>query len=126
MEGTSIIAMSGGFIALAIMLSIGTLILGGAVTDCSGLQGSPQANAAAGVDGIVSTDVPQDANVKANYKTAGNEKGTNQAFGTTSSWAYQCAVSAEQARAGYGLLMVTLIVLAAAVVLLVVRLLAGQ
>ena len=44
----------------------------------------------------------------------------------TGSWAYQCAVSAEQARAGYGLLMVTLIVLAAAVVLLVVRLLAGQ
>ena len=45
MEGTSIIAMSGGFIALAIMLSIGTLILGGSVTDCSGLQGSPQSQA---------------------------------------------------------------------------------
>ena len=127
MEGTSIIAMSGGFIALAIMLSIGTLILGGSVTDCSGLQGSPQSNLAAGVDGlVVGTDVAQDANIKSNYKTAGNEKGTNQAFGTTGSWGYQCAVSAEQARAGYGLLMVTLIVLAAAVVLLVVRLLAGQ
>ena len=115
MEGTSIIAMSGGFIALAIMLSIGTLILGGSVTDCSGLQGSPQSNG---------NTANLDANVKANY--AAPPQSGSSAKGTTGSWAYQCAVSAEQARAGYGLLMVTLIVLAAAVVLLVVRLLAGQ
>ena len=35
MEGNSIIGMAGGFIALSIMLGIGTLILGGSVTDCS-------------------------------------------------------------------------------------------
>ena len=118
MEGTSIIAMSGGFIALAIMLSICTLILGGSVTDCAGLQGSPQSQA----DSASST---LDANVKSSYDaTASGTNATGK--GMTGSWAYQCAVSAEQARAGYGLLMVTLIVLAAAVVLLVVRLLAGQ
>ena len=103
--------MSGGFIALAIMLSIGTLILGGSVTDCSGLQGAPGTNL--------------DANAKTSYNATGTGSGPNE-HGNTASWAYQCAVSAEQSRAGYGLLMVTLIVLAAAVVLLVVRLLAGQ
>ena len=118
MEGTSIIAMSGGFIALAIMLSIGTLILGGSVTDCSGLQGSPQSQSD-------SPDSNLDANVKSSYDATGSGTGT-AGKGVTGSWGYQCAVSAEQARAGYGLLMVTLIVLAAAVVLLVVRLLAGQ
>ena len=116
MEGTSIIAMSGGFIALAIMLSIGTLILGGSVTDCAGLTGSPQSNGNTG---------NLDANNKDNYAANPTTNVTN-AKGTQGSWAYQCAVSAEQARAGYSLLMVTLIVLAAAVVLLVVRLLAGQ
>lgn len=35
MEGNSIIGMAGGFIALSIMLGIGTLILGGSVTDCT-------------------------------------------------------------------------------------------
>ena len=108
--------MSGGFIALAIMLSIGTLILGGSVTDCSALQGSPQSRDAAST---------LDANAKNSYDATGSGSGAS-AKGITDSWAYQCAVSAEQARAGYGLLMVTLIVLAAAVVLLVVRLLAGQ
>ena len=116
MEGTSIIAMSGGFIALAIMLSIGTLILGGSVTDCSGLQGSPQSLDPASTN---------DANVKSSYDSTASGSGATKK-GQSGSWAYQCAVSAEQARAGYGLLMVTLIVLAAAVVLLVVRLLAGQ
>ena len=39
MEGNSIIGMAGGFIALSIMLGIGTLILGGSVTECSQLDG---------------------------------------------------------------------------------------
>ena len=39
MEGNSIIGLAGGFIALSIMLGIGTLILGGSVTDCEALDG---------------------------------------------------------------------------------------
>ena len=78
----------GAFIAVAIMLGIGTIILGGATTDCST------------VNGYDST-------------TPANSEG----------WAAQCLLNAEQAQAGYGLLMVTLIVLAAVVVLTIVRML---
>lgn len=82
--------MAGGFIALSIMLGIGTLILGGSVTDCTSVN---DYNATAGA--------------------------------TQTGWAAQCETNNAQAQSGYGLLMVTLIVLAAAVVLVVVRLLSG-
>ena len=88
MEGNSIIGMAGGFIALSIMLGIGTLILGGSVTDCSQLEGYDSTTAAAHTD-----------------------------------WAEQCVNNNAQSQSGYGLLMVSLIVLAAAVVLIVVRML---
>ena len=39
--------MAGGFIALSIMLGIGTLILGGSVTDCSQLEGYNDSNSTA-------------------------------------------------------------------------------
>lgn len=80
--------MVGAFIAVAIMLGIGTLILGGATTDCSN------------VTGYDST-------------TPANSEG----------WAAQCLSNAEQSQAGYALLMITLIVIAAVVVLSVVRML---
>ena len=89
MEGNSIIGMAGGFIALSIMLGIGTLILGGSVTDCAQLTGFDSTG-----DPPVHTD-----------------------------WALQCVNNNAQSQSGYGLLMVSLIVLAAAVVLIVVRLL---
>ncbi len=79
----------GGFIAVAIMLGIGTLILGGATTDCSTVN---DFNATAGA--------------------------------TQTGWALQCESNNTQAQAGYGLLMITLIVMAAVVVLAVVRMLA--
>lgn len=84
----SIIGFVGAFIAVAIMLGIGTLILGGSVTDCATLDG---------------------------YNTTTPESSTG--------WAAQCLANNSQSQAGYGLLMVTLIVLAAAVVLTVVRML---
>ena len=87
MEGNSIIGMAGGFIALSIMLGIGTLILGGSVTDCEQLDGW--------------SDTPADVE----------------------GWALQCVNNNAQSQSGYGLLMVSLIVLAAAVVLIVVRML---
>jgi len=80
----------GAFIAVAIMLGIGTLILGGATTDCTTVL---DYNATAGA--------------------------------TQTGWAAQCESNNTQAQAGYGLLIVTLIVLAAAVVLSVVRMLSG-
>ena len=90
MEGNSIIGMAGGFIALSIMLGIGTLILGGSVTDCTSIN---DYNATAGATQI--------------------------------GWALQCENNNSQSQSGYGLLMVSLIVLAAAVVLIVVRMLSG-
>ena len=79
----------GGFIAVAIMLGIGTLILGGAATDCTTVN---DFNATAGA--------------------------------TQTGWALQCESNNTQAQAGYALLIITLIVLAAVVVLTVVRMLA--
>lgn len=90
MEGNSIIGMAGGFIALSIMLGIGTLILGGSVTDCTTIN---DYNATAGA--------------------------------TQTGWALQCETNNIQSQSGYGLLMVSLIVLAAAVVLIVVRMLSN-
>ena len=70
------------------MLGIGTLILGGATTDCSN------------VNGYDST-------------TPANSEG----------WAAQCLANETQAQAGYSLLMITLIVIAAVIILSVVRML---
>ena len=72
----------GAFIAVAIMLGIDTLILGGAATDCSTIQGY---NSTAGA--------------------------------TQTGWALQCETNNTQSQAGYNLLIITLIVLAAVVVL---------
>ena len=83
--------MAGGFIALSIMLGIGTLILGGAVADC----------------------------------TSVNDYDSTQPTTNQTGWAAQCYSNNTQAQSGYGLLMVSLIVLAAAVVLIVVRMLSG-
>ena len=113
MEGNTIIAMAGGFIGLAIMLGIGTLILGGSVSDCSTLAGAP-------TGGTGSAAAAQQAS---SYTLTTGSPSTTA--GLKGSWAHQCALSAQQAQSGYSLLMVTLVILAAAVVLLVVRLLAG-
>ena len=89
----------GAFIAVAIMLGIGTLILGGAATDCSTIIGylDPTVNSTGG------TDPPLQVNT---------------------GWSLQCETNNTQSQAGYNLLIITLIVLAAVVVLTVVRMLA--
>ncbi len=91
----------GAFIAVAIMLGIGTLILGGAATDCSNVQGYNVQNSTGDADGSASD-------------------GT---LDTSIGWALQCATNNTQSQAGYNLLIITLIVLAAVVVLTVVRML---
>lgn len=97
MEGNTIIGMAGGFIALAIMLGIGTLILGGSVSDCTTVN---------------------------DYVLADDDLGVTNDHNQTG-WAAQCFTAQAQSQSGYGLLMVSLIVLAAAVVLIVVRMLSG-
>lgn len=85
MADNSLMGYVGAFIAVAIMLGIGTLILGGAATDCTSVQG---------------------------YSATGS-----------TGWALQCENNNAQSQAGYNLLIITLIVLAAVVVLTVVRML---
>ena len=103
--------MVGAFIALAIMLSLGTIILGGAVADCSGLPGAPT-----GTGGV--------ANQPASY-TDTTVKTPTATAGVTDSWGHQCAKNSANSQSSYGLLMIALIVMAAAIVLLVVRFLSG-
>ena len=70
------------------MLGIGTLILGGATTDCSNVNGCDSTTPA-----------------------------------SSTGWAAQCLANETQAQAGYSLLMITLIVIAAVIILSVVRML---
>ena len=115
--------MAGGFIALAIMLGIGTSILGGAITDCARLDGAPYLAST----GTANADKLPDANIPASYKSGGGavESGKQAQYGQIDSWAYQCATNAQNAQNAYSLLMVSLIVMGAAIVLLVVRFLTG-
>ena len=110
MESQTVMGMAGGFIALAIMLGIGTSILGGAITDCKSLDGAPTG----------STD---DANIVSIYTSTNGTSGDG--YGAKDSWAYQCAQNSQNAQNAYSLLMVSLIVMGAAIVLLVVRFLTG-
>ena len=87
-DSGSLMGMVGAFIDVAIMLGIGTIILGGAATDCSTVAG---------------------------YNTSTPASSTG--------WAAQCLANEAQSQAGYSLLMITLIVVAAVVVLTVVRML---
>ena len=114
MESQSLIGMAAAFIGLAIMLGLGTIILGGAITDCGPLDGSPQSTNAAST---------KNANDPSSY-TSPPVDNTTASTGDKNSWAYQCAVNSSQSQSAYGLLMVTLVIMAAAVVLLVVRMLA--
>jgi len=91
----------GAFIAVAIMLGIGTLILGGAATDCTSITG-------------YNATVPTGNDAVSIYDGSIAEQ---------SGWSNQCLTNNQQSQAGYNLLIITLIVLAAVVVLTVVRML---
>ena len=95
----SLMTYVGSFIAVAIMLGIGTLILGGSVTNCSTITGW-------------NSTVPS-ANETTRVANAPDQTG----------WSLQCQTNNTQSQAGYNLLIITLIVLAAVVVLAVVRML---
>ena len=86
---TNISVLVGAFIATAILLSIGTQILGNSVQDCTNLS-------------------DYDSSL------------TTQLEGT---WAHSCEQQNESTQNAYSLLMIVLIVIAAVVILSVVRML---
>ena len=92
----NILTLIGVFIAAAILIGIGAVILGSAVTDCTGITG---------------------------YVVGDDDDGATPTHNQTG-WAGQCFSNQEQSQSGYGLIGVVLIVLAAVIVLSVVRLLA--
>lgn len=164
----SLMGYVAGFIAVAIMLGIGTLILGGAATDCSTITGYDvdqgvgsvtvtlggnyttvptvafsggggagatgsvwYSNIAGGVT-IASVDVDTPGSDYVTAPTVSfvggtpvNTTATATAAldGLQTGWALQCETNNTQSQAGYNLLIITLIVLAAVVVLAVVRML---
>ena len=128
--------MAGGFIGLAILLGIGTMILGGATTDCSQLVGAPTPNSGGtnpGVDAKLLAANPESykdgtatqANIAALPGGGGSSATTAGTYGLPGSWAHSCALAGAQAQSGYTLMLVALVITAAAVVLIVVRMLAA-
>ena len=126
MESQSLIGMAAAFIGLAIMLGLGTIILGGAITDCGPLDGSPASRASE--LGLANPDAAKNANDPSSYTSPPQDNttttGISEVTGDKNSWAYSCSVNSSQSQSAYGLLMVALVIMAAAVVLLVVRMLA--
>lgn len=88
MADNQVTAMVGAFIAVAIMLSVGVVILGNATNNCTGLQG---------------------------YNS------TTPSASTSGSWGYTCYNVGVQTINAYQLLGVTLIVIAAVVILTVIK-----
>lgn len=103
-------ALAGAFIAVAIMLGIGTQILGGAATDCTTIDDFNATQASAG-------ELASPTAGDTYYSTGGVD------YGVQTGWTLQCIENNSQSQSGYGLLIITLIVLAAVVVLSVVRML---
>ena len=119
--------MAGGFIGLAILLGIGTMILGGATTDCSTLVGAPTA-AGTGSDAKLLASNPEAYRESGGAMSASALPGagaTAGTYGLTGSWAHSCSLASAQAQSGYTLMLVALVITAAAVVLIVVRMLAA-
>lgn len=92
----AILPLIGVFIAAAIMIGIGTIILGGSVTDCTSIN---------------------------DYVAANDDNGATADHNQTG-WAAECFESQNSSQSGYGLIGITLIVLGAVIVLAVVRMLA--
>ena len=125
MESQSIIGMAAGFVGLAIMLGLGTVILGGAVTDCGQLEGSPEQRGGDHSVNVTGSDYRNQDPTAYKSTPGAIHSGTaaNAVDGLKDSWAYTCALNASQAQSAYSLLLVSLIIMGAAVVLIVVRML---
>ena len=94
-EPNGIMGLVAAFIGIAIMLGIGTQILGNTTMDCTGLPGYTSQDWAGVVD------------------STGNSTG----------WAATCLAGNESTQNAYALLIIILIVVAAVAILFVVRML---
>ena len=94
MADGNIMGMVGAFIAVAILLGVGTIKLGNSTMDCTGLDGYTSTAQTGGPGGTASTG-----------------------------WAGTCLDSNDQSQSAYSLLLITLIVISAVVILTVVRML---
>ena len=104
MADNNIMGMIGAFIGVAIMLGIGVLILGNAVSDCTDL---PDYNATA-------------PSALQNY-TINGEPVTLESQQT--GWAGQCVANNDSTQSAWSLIVIVLIVIAAVVILAVVKML---
>ena len=95
MEGNNIMGLVAAFIGIAIMLGVGTQILGNTTMDCTNLPGY-----------------------------LANQPGPNNTSTANSTgWALQCEENNESTQNAYALLIIILIVVAAVAILFVVRML---
>ena len=110
MTDNNIMTMIGAFIGVAIMLGIGVLILGNAVSDCTDL---PDYN----------TTIP----FKNGTTLEGSERDAAGNFLTVANnqvgWAAQCLDNNDSTQSAWGLIVIVLIVIAAVVILAVVKML---
>ena len=102
MADNNIMGMIGAFIGVAIMLGIGVLILGNAVSDCTTL---PDYNATN----------PSAAQQNASSPTTLSSQQTG--------WAGQCEDNNDSTQSAWSLIVIVLIVIAAVVILAVVKML---
>ena len=103
MADNNIIGMIGAFIGVAIMLGIGVLILGNAVSDCS--------------------DLP-DYNATAPGANETNSAGTQLLVSENQvGWSAQCEDNNTSTQSAWSLIVIVLIVIAAVVILAVVKML---
>ena len=104
----SILAMVGVFISVAIMLSIGTQILAGAIQDCSELPG-----AAYDADGGEVADLY--------WPDTGIVSASNYVPSANIDWAQQCETGNNQTQNAFTLLFIITVVIAAVAILSVLR-----
>ena|SRR3990167_4019141 len=109
MADNNIMGMIGAFIGVAIMLGIGVLILGNAVSDCTTL---PDYNATVPTNNgtVAGTEHLSDGTIKT---VANGQTG----------WAGQCEDNNDSTQSAWSLIVIVLIVIAAVVILAVVKML---
>ena len=110
MEASTITVLAGSFIGFAIMIAIGVQILGGVQTstNCTTLPGGTQQTFSTFANGTV---VP--GSVHQTTNTASNATG----------WALSCFNTNTSVQNGYALLTVAIVVIAAVIIMFVVKML---